>query len=102
MTPRVVTIVDTVIEPDREQLLLDGFRDLNQAAKPPGLLRSELLRGQNGAWRIQSVWQDREALIAVRQSGEPPAMLALLDRLGAEHSHAVFAVEQSYEAANPT
>jgi hypothetical protein len=81
MTTRVVTIIDANVASDREQML-----------------RSELLRGQNGAWRIQTVWRDAEALMAVRNSGEPPAALALLDRLGAEHSHAVFTVEQSHDA----
>ena len=36
--------------------------------------------------------------MAVRDSGEPPAALALLDSLGAEHSHALFTVEQSHDA----
>lgn len=96
MSSRVVTVVDARIAADREEMLLDGFRQLAEGAKPRGLLRSELLRGQDGAWRIQTVWQDRETLMAVRASGEPPAALALLDRLGAEHSHAVFMLEQSY------
>ncbi|MGH8931001.1 MAG: hypothetical protein ACRDZO_10360 [Egibacteraceae bacterium] len=30
--------------------------------------------------------------------GKPPAVLELLDRLGAEHSHAVFVIEQSHDA----
>ncbi len=98
MSARVVTTIDANIASDLEQALLDGFRQINEGSKPPGLLRSELLRGQNGAWRIQTVWRDREALMAVRNSGEPPAALALLDHLGSEHSHEVFTVEQSHEA----
>jgi hypothetical protein len=98
MSARVVTVVDATIAQDREQELLDGFEQMNEQAKPAGLLASELLRGQNGAWRIQTVWQDRDALMAVRASGEPPAALALLDRLGVEHSHGLFTVEQSYNA----
>lgn len=98
MSTRIVTIIDANIASDREQALLDGFRQLNEGRTPPGLLRSELLRGQNGAWRIQTVWRDREALMAVRNSGEPPAALALLDSLGAEHSHTLFTVEQSHDA----
>ena len=70
----------------------------HEQGKPAGLLGSELLRGQNGAWRIQTLWQDKDALLALRTSGEPPAALALLDRLGAEHSHGLFTVEQSYDA----
>jgi quinol monooxygenase YgiN len=98
MATRVVTVIDANIASDREQMLLDGFRQIIEGTKPPGLLGSELLRGQNGEWRIQTAWRDREALLAVRGSGEPPAALALLDRLGAEHAHAVFTVELSHDA----
>ena len=98
MSTRILTVVDAAIAADREQELLDGFKQINEQEKPAGLLGSELLRGQNGAWRIQTLWQDKDALLALRVSGEPPAALALLDRLGAEHSHGLFTVEQSYDA----
>jgi len=92
----VVTSIDAIVSPDREQDLLDGFRAMNEVPKPDGLMRSELLRGQGGTRRIQTVWRDRAALMAVRDSGKPPAALELLDRVGAEHSHGVFSVQQSY------
>jgi hypothetical protein len=94
--PQIVTAVDAVVAADRESDLLEGFAALNATAKPDGLVRSELLRGQDGSWRIQTTWRDRDALIALRASGEPPAALLLLDRIGAEHTHGVFSVEQSY------
>ena len=53
MSTRIVTIIDANVASDREQALLDGFRQMNEGRRPPGLLCSELLRGQNGAWRIQ-------------------------------------------------
>ncbi|WP_188540545.1 antibiotic biosynthesis monooxygenase family protein [Kocuria dechangensis] len=98
MNARIVTTVDATIDPEREQELLEGFRRMNAGPTPEGLVTSELLRGQGGAWRLQTTWRDREALMAVRSSGEQPAALALLDRLGATHSHSVFTVEQSYGA----
>jgi hypothetical protein len=98
MSQRVVTVVDAIVDPEREKELLDGFRELTQSYKPDGLLYSQLLRGQGGAWRIQTTWRDRDALLAVRTAGNPPAALELLDRLGVEHSHAVFTIEQSHEA----
>ncbi len=91
-----MTVVDAAVDPDREQDLLDGYRQLKEGPQPDGLLRSELLRGQGGVWRIQTTWRDRNALIAVRSCGRPPAALVLFARLGATHSHGVFAVEDSY------
>jgi len=57
-----------------------------------------LRRGQGGPWRSQTTWRDADALMAVRNSGEPPAALQLLDALGAQHTHAVFSIEQSHTA----
>ncbi len=92
-----MTVVDAAVASDREQDLLDGYRQLKEGPQPDGLLRSELLRGQDGMWRMQTTWRDRDALMAVRSSGRPPAALELFDRIGATHSHGVFAVEDSYD-----
>ncbi len=97
MSAEVVTAVDATVDPEREQDLLHGYRQMNAGPKPDGFLHSELLRGQGGLWRIQTTWRDRDALMALRRSGKPPAALELLDRLGAEHSHGVFAVEERYD-----
>ncbi|MEX5295509.1 hypothetical protein QYM41_09530 [Kocuria sp. CPCC 205268] len=98
MSAQVVTTIDTVIEAEHEEDLIEGFRRMTAGPRPEGLIRSELLRGQGGAWRIQTTWRDREALLALRATGEPPAAVALLDRLGARHSHTVHTVEHSITA----
>ena len=91
----VVTVVDAVVPEEREAELLAGYRELNEGPKPDGLLRSELFRGREGSWRIQTVWRDPSALLSLRQGGQPPAALVLLDGLGVQHTHAVFTLEQS-------
>jgi hypothetical protein len=96
MSRPVVTTIDAKVPAGHEQELLDGYREMSEGDKPDGLLRSELLCGQDGVWRIQTTWRDMEALMSRRKSGQPPAALALLDRLQAEHSHAVFTVEESH------
>jgi hypothetical protein len=96
MGDQVVTVVDAQVDPAREDDLLDGYRRLNESEQPLGLVRSELLRGQGGYWRIQTTWQDLEALMALRSTGRPPAALELFESVGAEHTHAWFTVEQSY------
>ena len=93
----IVTVVDAVVAAAREAELLDGFRRLTADSTPDGLIRSELLRGQEGHWRIQTTWRDREAVIALRASGEPPAAMRLLDSVGATHSHDVFTVEAVHD-----
>ena len=99
MSSPVVTTTDATIAANREAELLEGYRRMLQADQPDGMLRSELLRGQNGSWRIQTTWRDMAALQALRASGKPPAALALLDSLGAEHTHGWFTIEDGFVAS---
>ena len=94
----VVTSTNATVAADRESDLIDGYRRMIEAEQPDGMLRSELLRGPNGVWRIQTTWRDMAALQALRASGKPPAALALLDGIGAEHTHDWFTVEDGFAA----
>jgi hypothetical protein len=97
VTGNVVTAVDAVVPVEREAELVAGFQELMGSDHPEGLIRSELLRGQEGRWRIQSTWKDRESVIALRAAGRPPAATVLLDSVGATHTHDVFSVEHRQE-----
>ena len=66
---KILTVVDAVVPAEREAELLDGFRRLLASEKPEGFLGSELLRGQEGRWRIQTTWRDLDAVRALRASG---------------------------------
>jgi len=70
-----------IVPARREEEFLASDRELTSAEKPNGLLRSELLRGNNDRWLIQTLWRDRTALMASRQPGSSLPALALLDRL---------------------
>jgi quinol monooxygenase YgiN len=96
MPGQILTTVTATVDAHRETELTTGFREITIRPLPDGLIRTELLRGQDGTWRIQSLWRDRAALEAVRTSPEPPAALELFRRVGADHSHEVFSVEYAY------
>lgn len=89
----VLAAVTATIPPERESEFVAAFRDLTSTDKPAGLQRAELLLAADGRWVIQSMWKDREAMAASRQGGRKPAALALLDSLGAVHTHELFTVE---------
>lgn len=93
-----MTIVTAAVPEDQEAALLDGFRSLISGPKPDGFLRSDLLRSQDGRWVIQTLWRDKEAVLALRASGEPPAARRLLEAVGATPSHDVLTVEVDYDA----
>jgi len=98
-TAKILTSVTAVVPAEREAAFLHGYRSMLDAPKPDGLLRSALLRGQNGTWLIQTLWRDRDAIAGARDPSKslPPA-LALCEQVGATHSHEVLTVEDEYEA----
>ena len=96
MSKSVVTALDATISPELEAQLIEGYERMISADRPDGLLRAELLRGQDGAWRLQSTWRDMDALVAARQSGSPPAALQLLQSLGIESTHDWYIVEAGF------
>ncbi|HEX5772137.1 MAG TPA: antibiotic biosynthesis monooxygenase [Nocardioidaceae bacterium] len=101
MSGAVLTIVNARVDPAHEAELVTGFENLTATSLPDGLMRTELLRGQNGSWRIETLWRDRAALEAVRTGPEPPAATELFRRLGADHSHEVFVVESAHRPGAP-
>jgi heme-degrading monooxygenase HmoA len=101
MERNLLTVVTATVDPAREAELEAGFHRLLAGGAPDGLLRTELLRGPDGAWAIHSLWRDRAALVAMRQSGEPPAAPRLFESVGAQHSHTFYevAVTHTFVAA---
>ena len=98
MSGQILTAVTATVEANREEELRIGFRNVVARPLPEGLVRTELLQGQNGCWRIQTLWRDRAALEAVRASTEPPVALKLFESVGADHSHEVFTVESAHHS----
>ena len=92
--PRVLTCVTLVVPEDRDDEVVPAYRAVAGGPRPDGLLRSELLRGQGGRWLVQTLWRDREAILAARAAGAKPAALLLAAQVGAEHSHEVLVVEE--------
>jgi hypothetical protein len=88
----VLTIVSAVVASERADEVVPAFERLLGTEWPDGLERTELLAGPDGRWQIQSLWRDREALAAMRASGEPPAAPALFAALGAEPNLQVYDV----------
>lgn len=98
MPGHILTQVTATVDAGREADLLTGFQDLLSTDLPDGLLRTELLRGQGGQWRIDSLWRDRAALDAMRAGDDPPAAPRLFESVGAEPSLQVFEIEAEHSA----
>ncbi|MDB1087511.1 antibiotic biosynthesis monooxygenase [Streptomyces sp. ACA25] len=90
MIGQVLSEVSAVVAPEREPELVAAYRELVALPLPDGLIRTELLRGAEGRWRVQSVWRSRAALEAVRSSPKLRAAPHLFRDAGAEPELAVF------------
>lgn len=84
MVGEIMTEVSATVAGERADDVPAAFAELVQRPLPDGLLRTELLAGRDGEWKIQSLWRDRAALDAMRAGAEPPAAPALFRQLGAE------------------
>jgi heme-degrading monooxygenase HmoA len=87
-----VTIVEGVVDPGREDDLRSAWEQ-RPSPPPAGFIQSFLLRGEEGIWRIATVWESREAVMAMRASGDRPAALVMLEQAGAEPSASFWTVE---------
>jgi len=99
MAAQILTEVSATVDASRETELVEGYREITAGGVPDGLVRTELLRGQDRRWRIQTLWRDRAALEAMRGRPEPPAALRLFRNVGAEPSLEVYEVHDRHVAA---
>jgi heme-degrading monooxygenase HmoA len=67
-----VTMVEGPVEATREDDLRSAWKKVIDAELPAGFIESSLLRADDGTWRIVTFWESKEAVMAMRASGEPP------------------------------
>ena len=87
-----VSIVEGVVDTGREADLLSAWEH-RSSELPAGLIESFLLRGENATWRIVTVWESREAVMAMSASGQRPAALVMFEQAGSEPSVSFWTVE---------
>jgi heme-degrading monooxygenase HmoA len=89
-----VTMVEGAVEADREGDLRSAWEDKTGVASlPAGFIESSLLRAEDGTWRIVTVWESKEAVMAMRASGEPPAAPAMFEEAGSKPALSTWTVE---------
>jgi heme-degrading monooxygenase HmoA len=88
-----VTIVEGAVEDARESDLLSAWKDKTAGALPAGFIESSLLRAEGGTWRVVTLWESKEAVMAMRASGEPPAAPVMFEQAGSKPSVSMWTVE---------
>jgi hypothetical protein len=90
---RVLTVLEAHVPESRQADLLSAYRSAAHDAFPAGLVRSTLLQGTNDRtlWRIETLWESREVLEAMRGKGTPRG-LQIFRAAGAEPTLAILDV----------
>jgi hypothetical protein len=94
----VLTILEATVLPERASDLQAAFRGAG-AQVPLGLIRSHLISSaaEPTRWRIETLWESRDALAAMRQAGTPAGVL-MFRAAGAEPSLSIYEVVSTIEA----
>ena len=90
----ILTILEAHVDAGKEASLQEAYAAaIASNNRPPGLLRSQLIRDafDPRRWRIQTWWESRQALEAMRGSGTPGGVL-MFRAAGAEPSLSLFEV----------
>ena len=93
-----VTITEGVVEATREGDLLSAWEATSTAPLPAGFIESSLLRSDETRWRIVTVWESKDAVMAMRASGEPPAAPMMFEQAGSQPSVTMWTVEGRIES----
>ena len=85
-------------EAAREGDLRSAWEEATGGVLPAGFIESSLLRAEDGTWRIVTVWESKDAVMAMRASGEPPAALAMFEQARSKPSVSMWTVERRVSA----
>ncbi|HEU4564168.1 MAG TPA: antibiotic biosynthesis monooxygenase [Gemmatimonadaceae bacterium] len=101
MAGMILTVLEAQLPAGQEAALQAAYA--SAPAPPPGLVRSELLRDARDAsrWRIQTWWESREALQAMRAATATPAGVLMFRAAGAEPTLAIFELMGTVPGAAP-
>ena len=90
----VLTILEAHVPPGQEAALQAAYEVAIAKPRPRGLVRSELLRDVVDAtrWRIQTLWESRAALDAMRAAGGTPQGVLMFRAASAEPELTIFDV----------
>ncbi|MEZ0069795.1 heme-degrading monooxygenase HmoA [Streptacidiphilus sp. MAP12-20] len=97
----VLTEANVTVAAEHEGRLIAAYRHLISQPLPEGLIQTEILRGPDGAWRIQTLWRDRASMEAMRASLEGPEAPRLFREIHAKPEFSIFDVVAEWITAQP-
>jgi antibiotic biosynthesis monooxygenase len=98
---QIMTVLEARVDDDRQEDLRAAYRAAAGEERPAGFLRSMLLQSPADPtlWRIETLWESREQLVAMRAAGVPPRGILIFRAAGAEPTTGIFAVAEEIDAS---
>ena len=60
---------------------------------PTGLVESYLMRADDGVWRIVTIWESKEVVMAMRAKVDKPTAILIFEEAGSRPSVSMWTVE---------
>jgi hypothetical protein len=81
----VITVLEAKVSADKQGLLTSTYESVLKNLDP-GIVETFLAADTKDAsiWRIITVWENREALDAMRKSGQPPRGVIIFKTIGSD------------------
>ncbi len=94
---QVITIVEGKVPNLRAKEFEANFASAKREPVPPGLVSSLLLRNSKTpeSYRIQTIWENRDALDKMRSSTKTPKAIELFQRNGVQPTLEIFEILDS-------
>jgi quinol monooxygenase YgiN len=98
----VMTILEAQVAPERWDALRESYEARARLPESGSIVESFLIQGteDSNTWRIVTVWRDREALEAMRSSGETPTGVLIFRDADAEPRLTIFTVKANPRAVS--
>jgi hypothetical protein len=71
-----VTMVEGGVDDAREGDLRSAWDERTSGDLPTGLVESYLMHADDGVWRIVTIWESKEAVMAMRATVEKPTAMS--------------------------
>lgn len=90
----VITVLEARVASEQAATLENTFRDAVKTLDP-GIVQTYLLHALKDAalWQIVTIWESREVLDAMRNSGQTPRGVLIFKAAGAEPTLHVYGVQ---------
>jgi hypothetical protein len=78
----ILTVLEARVAAANVEALRSAYSVLAAGPLPPGLVSSRLIQAEDdpSLWRLETLWQDREAIERMRAKGTPGGVLLFRER----------------------